>query len=58
MVEIPFFFLEIVFSAIWLIIRIAIWINQKLNIAKMKPQYALLFGKKGRTPPLVLFHLL
>ena len=29
MVEIPFLFLEIVFSAIWLIIRIAIWIKQK-----------------------------
>ena len=29
MVEIPFLFLEIVFTAIWLMIRIAIWINQK-----------------------------
>ena len=29
MIEIPFLFLEIVFSAIWLIIRIAIWIKQK-----------------------------
>ena len=29
MVEISFLFLEIVFSAIWLIIRIAIWIKQK-----------------------------
>ena len=29
MVEIPFIFLEIVFLAIWLLIRIAIWIKQK-----------------------------
>mgnify|MGYP002518827076 CR=1 FL=1 len=29
MVEIPFLFLEIVFSVIWLIIRIAVWIKQK-----------------------------
>ncbi len=29
MVEIPFLFLEIAFTAIWLIIRITIWIRQK-----------------------------
>ena len=29
MVEIPFIFLEIIFLAIWLLIRIAIWIKQK-----------------------------
>ena len=29
MVEIPFLFLEIVFTAIWLMIRIAIWIKEK-----------------------------
>ena len=29
MVEIPFLFLEIVFTAIWLITRIAVWIKQK-----------------------------
>ena len=29
MVEIPFIFLEIVFLAIWLLIRIVIWIKQK-----------------------------
>ena len=29
MVEIPFLFLEVAFTSIWLIIRIAIWIKQK-----------------------------
>ena len=29
MVEIPFLFLEITFAAIWIVIRVAIWIKQK-----------------------------
>ena len=29
MIEIPFLFLEIVFAAIWLIIRLAVWMKQK-----------------------------